>query len=196
MLSRTPEYNVWQMIKKRCFSVTDISYPNYGGRNITICKGWINSFKMFLKDVGKRPSPKHQIDRINNNLHYSCGHCEECISNGWTLNCKWSTREEQGKNKRNNRWFTIDGEALILSDWARKYNIDFHIVLRRLKKHSIKDALTLPILPGNYKLNQNDVLQIRERIKNGENYKYIAQDYKISRSQISCIKLGQKWKTA
>ena len=57
---------IWQGMIRRCTNPNCKAYPDYGGRGIRVCKRWRNSFRKFLKDMGKRPSPKHEIDRIDN----------------------------------------------------------------------------------------------------------------------------------
>lgn len=88
---RPNEYNIWLGIKRRCNNPKDPAYKNYGGRGITICDRWLESFENFLEDMGFRPSPKHSIDRIDNDGNY----CKE--------NCRWVTREVQSINKRSKR---------------------------------------------------------------------------------------------
>lgn len=90
-LYNTPENKCWRGIKERCFNSKNPAFKNYGGRGITMCEKWVNSFEEFLKDMGKRPSSKYSIDRINNNGNYE------------PSNCKWSTVLEQNNNKRNNK---------------------------------------------------------------------------------------------
>lgn len=85
---RTPEYSVWNSMKKRCLNKNDLSYKNYGGRGIRICDEWVNDFSKFLSDMGERPSRHHTIDRIDNNRGYSKD------------NCRWATWDIQVKNKR------------------------------------------------------------------------------------------------
>lgn len=93
-------YNTWKDMKGRCYNINLKNYKYYGERGIKVCERWKNSFANFLEDMGEKPSPKLSIDRINNDLHYSCGKCNECIINNWLANCRWATQKEQANNKR------------------------------------------------------------------------------------------------
>ena len=62
--SNTHEYQVWANIKARCYNSKTEGYHRYGGRGITVCDRWKNSFVNFCEDMGDRPSSNHQIDRI------------------------------------------------------------------------------------------------------------------------------------
>lgn len=85
---RTPEFRAWVGMKTRCLNVNVKSFPNYGGRGIVVCPRWLHSFENFLADMGRRPSPKHSIDRFDNDGPYAPD------------NCRWATPHEQRLNQR------------------------------------------------------------------------------------------------
>lgn len=118
----TPEYNIWRAMKQRCLNPNNKAFKNYGGRGITICENWKNSFSLFIKDIGLRPSAKHSIERINNDGNYELS------------NCKWATREEQDCNKRTNRIVTFLGKSQPLSAWCRELGVKRELVQYRIDK--------------------------------------------------------------
>ena len=105
----TREYRIWHSMKFRCFSPNATHYHSYGGRGITVCQRWVDNFQNFLDDMGMPPTPKHSIDRIDNDGHYE------------PQNCRWATALEQGQNTRTNRHVTINGETMILADAIRRF---------------------------------------------------------------------------
>jgi hypothetical protein len=131
--SRTTEFNTWQSIQMRCHNPNDTSYHNYGGRGITVCARWRESFANFLADMGPRPSPKHSLDRINNDGPYS------------PENCRWATKSEQDANKRSAVLLTYMGSTKIPGEWARLTGIKISTLSARLKLGwTVEDALTMP----------------------------------------------------
>ena len=72
---RWAEYGIWAAIKTRCTNSSSKAYKHYGGRGITICKRWSDSFLNFVADMGRRPNKYSQIDRVDNNLGYFPENC-------------------------------------------------------------------------------------------------------------------------
>lgn len=86
----TSVYYAWNSMKQRCLNSSCRNYPLYGARGIFVCERWLESFENFYADMGDKTSPKHSLDRINNDGNYEPG------------NCRWATAKEQSNNKRNN----------------------------------------------------------------------------------------------
>lgn len=156
-LAGTPTYEIWRGMKRRCSRVAAKDYAAYGGRGIVVCGGWKTSFAVFLEDMGERPSSDHSIDRKDGDGHYSCGHCEECVANGWVANCRWATRAEQRRNQKDVRFLEFRGDRLCLKDMAEKYGMRKGILHSRLAAGwSLSDALLTPVRQwlGDQKFNQ------------------------------------------
>lgn len=82
-----PLYGTWARMWQRCRDPRVAEFEHYGGRGISVCERW-RDFAAFLADVGEKPSPKHSLDRINNDLGYS------------PTNVRWATQTEQVRNAR------------------------------------------------------------------------------------------------
>ena len=88
-MSNTPEYRAWVNMHQRCGNPNNSSWEDYGGRGIKVDEAW-DTFEQFFKDMGKRPSPDHSLDKMNNYANYGPG------------NCLWATAQDQAINRRNN----------------------------------------------------------------------------------------------
>lgn len=86
-LYRTPENISYHNMKARCLNKNNQAYHNYGGRGITICDRWLESFMNFYEDMGKKPKGS-SLDRIDNSKGYS------------KENCRWADKVTQALNTR------------------------------------------------------------------------------------------------
>jgi hypothetical protein len=117
----TPEYSVWSAMRARCLNPAHSNYRHYGGRGIQVCERW-ESFANFLADMGPRPSLRHSIERTDSNGNYEPG------------NCRWATPAEQARNKSTNRFFTLNGETMCLTDWAKRLGVSPDCLAARLRR--------------------------------------------------------------
>lgn len=119
-LWKSPEYRAWIDMKQRCFNKNSPSYFRYGARGISVCAEWENSFETFFEDMGKKPSPHHSLDRVDNFGDYR------------PENCRWATRFEQMNNVRRNNTISYKGESLTITEWSRKTGIHRNTITGRL----------------------------------------------------------------
>ena len=94
---------------------------NYRERGITVCERWL-VYTNFLDDMGPRPSPKHSLDRINNDGNYEPG------------NCRWATSTEQNRNTRANILLTYAGKTQCMADWAEELGISYSAIKQRVRR--------------------------------------------------------------
>lgn len=119
---KSSEYSSWNAMKNRCDNSSFKHYDRYGGRGITYDPAW-DDFSVFLKDMGKKPTPEHQLERVDNNKNYS------------RENCIWATRKEQTRNRggeRATRLYTYDGKTMCIKDWAEYVGISNTSMQKRL----------------------------------------------------------------
>lgn len=144
--NRSPEHIAWKAMKQRCSNNPNYArFNDYYGRGIRVCKRWEKSFSNFLKDMGKKPSPKHSLDRINNDKGYS------------KRNCRWATNHEQAINTRKGYKITFNNMTKTLNGWSIFLgSSDKGLVSDRLKRGwSIEKALTTPLRKQNFKERSN-----------------------------------------
>ena len=121
--SRTPEYRCWADMKTRCINPNHKWFDHYGGRGITVCNRWKESFEDFLADVGFRPSSKHTLDRYpNNNGNYE------------PSNVRWATRKQQIDNRRNSRLVRVGSKLIPVADVIRERGLNRRLVCGRIER--------------------------------------------------------------
>ena len=121
--SYTKIYKTWRSMLNRCHTVSSSSYPNYGGRGITVCDEWRDSFEAFYKDMGDPPD-NGSLERIDVNNGYS------------KANCKWILLSEQANNKRNTVHVLLNGRKMIQAEAARRLNLHPSLLCNWRKKRS------------------------------------------------------------
>ena len=129
-MTSSPEYRIWTGIKTRCTNRKSIAFKNYGGRGVTMCVSWANSFDAFVLDMGLRPSDQHSIDRIDTNGNYE------------PSNCRWATREEQANNKRSNLKIEANEKLMTVAEAARASGLTYGCLHYRLKSESPSSAIS------------------------------------------------------
>lgn len=129
----TKEYNTWALMIRRCYKAGSHSYADYGGRGIVVCERW-RDFAAFYADMGPAPSPRHSIDREDNDGPYSPD------------NCRWATPKEQRRNQTRIVLLEHAGQQRTPMEWAELTGIPNKRIHARMKRGwSIERTLTTPV---------------------------------------------------
>lgn len=133
--TRRREYGIWNGMNQRCTNPNIDRFSCYGGRGIHVCEEWRTSFERFFADLGPSPSRTHSLERIDNDGHYEPG------------NVRWATKTEQSRNTRRNVPLTLNGETLLLTEWAKRLGTGHKTLSGRLDVlgWSVEKALTTPV---------------------------------------------------
>lgn len=128
----SPEYRVWQSMIRRCTDETHKNFDDYRGRGITICDRWLESYSNFLGDMGRRPSLKYTLERIDNDGNYN------------KSNCKWADKVEQARNRRvrKNNKFGVTGVSFnkLTNKYSAGISVDRKWVIIGTYSH-LEDAI-------------------------------------------------------
>ena len=119
--SHTKINTIYLQMIARCYKPNNPGYKRYGGRGITVCSRWLESFENFYADMGEPPTGK-TLHRVENNGEYSPD------------NCVWATFKEQARNTRRNVILTIEGTTKTLIEWCEHYDVDYMTIYQRLRK--------------------------------------------------------------
>lgn len=160
-MAGTVEYNAWLRMRLRCTDPNDGSYENYGGRGIKVCDRWMNDFSNFYADMGARPTPEYSIDRIDNNRDYE------------PSNCRWATRLEQRRNRRNSPLNEWNGKMMSNSQIAREFGVSTAYVWRMIAKNKMTPQQLW-----------DKILSARSRPKTKYKYKPAKPEYQAWKSMI------------
>jgi hypothetical protein len=116
----TPLYRRWAEMVKRTTNPNGARYADYGGRGITVCPEWRQSFEAFARDMGPTFQPGLTLERIDNERGYAPG------------NVRWATYREQARNTRRNHRVQFRGQNRILVEWCELLGLSYGAVRQRL----------------------------------------------------------------
>lgn len=140
--SGSSEWISWNAMTSRCYVESAGNYDDYGGKGITVCDRWRGQegYVNFLEDMGRKPSPKHSLDRFPNNK-----------GNYGPDNCRWATQKQQNRNTRNNKPITAFGKTQLCIEWAEETGLPYHLIHKRVFKSGWEPerALSTPPTPRN-----------------------------------------------
>lgn len=129
----TSEYGTWRQMHLRCEDPWHPRYKDWGARGIRVCERW-SEFTNFLADMGPRPFPDAQLDRLDNDDGY------------YPENCAWVTPHQNVQNSSAIRFLEHDGLRMSVADWARRMGIKACVLYSRLHSGwSVERTLTQPV---------------------------------------------------
>lgn len=131
--TRSRLYNIWYRMRQRCHDKNSSDYSRYGGKGISVCDQWENSFEAFRSwALASGYSDDLTIERKDVRGNY----CPE--------NCTWISHAAQARNKSNNHLITCNGETKTLAEWSEVSGLEASLIRYRLKAGwSPEDAIML-----------------------------------------------------
>ena len=130
---RTPTYNSWLAMRRRCYEVVNNRYQYYGAKGIKVCERWMK-FNNFLTDMGLRPEGK-SIGRIDSTKDYSPD------------NCRWEDKYQQSNNKGDNVLLTVFGKTQTRTQWGREFGVEATVIRDRMERYgwTVEQAILHPL---------------------------------------------------
>jgi hypothetical protein len=135
-------YEVWCGMKRRCHGTPREDFHCYGGRGISVCQEWRESYPAFRKWALENGYRKGlTLDRKDSDGDY------------FPDNCRWADRRTQTYNISMTKHLTFRGETLPAPILARRFGLTPDQLRQRLRDEwTLERALTTPIqshLKGN-----------------------------------------------
>lgn len=172
------EESSYRNMMSRCNNPNATSYNNYGGRGIKVCPRWQESFFNFYGDMGPRPEYT-SLDRIDYNGDYN------------KENCRWASQQEQMRNTSANNVLVYGDEVMCIQEWGEKLGIKANTLVYRIRRGwPIGEALELEKrtkVVYNGRLSAVEIIDIVNRINNGESQTSCGKLYEIDSSQVNRI---------
>lgn len=104
----------------RCYYEKSEGFGRYGGRGIFVEDRW-HSFENFLADMGQRPEGT-SLERNDLSQSYSRD------------NCRWATRDEQGRNRSDNVVVSVGGFDMTLTDACSMAGVNYNTARARIRR--------------------------------------------------------------
>lgn len=178
-------------MKARCHNPNHPSFANWGGRGISVCEEWRDSFKVFCDDMGLKPSSEHTLDRIDNDGNYEPG------------NCRWATWREQLRNRRNNVLVEAFGRTQCVAAWAEELGIRWSLIDQRIKRGYTAEE-SLMAVPGALrkrgegqslsKLTDGAVIEAFVLYRAGWVHREIASRFGVTRRTVGRVLSAKTWR--
>ncbi len=129
------EYRSWVGLRERCLNKNHHAFADYGGRGIAVCDRWAgrDCFANFFNDMGQRPVG-FSIDRIDVDGDYS------------PENCRWSSKKEQSRNRRNTIYVEYRGKTVSISEAIEDSGLYPALVHSRIRLGWPESRLFIPAL--------------------------------------------------
>ena len=128
-------YRAWTTIKQRCLNKKHASYGSYGARGVNLHPDWVKDFPAFAAHLGAPPSETHTVERLDNSKGYEPG------------NVVWATPKEQARNRKSNRWLTIDGVEACIVDWCAFTGINPSTAHNRMRLYGCTPEQAVGLAP-------------------------------------------------
>ena len=129
--AKTPEFRAIKSAISRCHNKNDKDYDFYGARGISVCSEWRENPVLFVHHIGKRPTPRHSLDRMDNNKDYIPG------------NVRWATKLDQSRNRRSVNTINVDGKEIPIIEHCQNIGVKYETFRTRYfkKKWPMRYAL-------------------------------------------------------
>lgn len=129
---KTVEYKAWLAMRQRCSNPKDGRFSRYGGRGISLCQAWTDSFEAFISDMGIKPDRKMSIERKDNDGNYE------------PSNCYWGTTKQQSRNRSITKFVVVGHERMALGDACERFGVPYRKAARLLRHgHSEQEVFSL-----------------------------------------------------
>lgn len=152
-LGGTRIYNIWRKMTLRCTSPDDHAWPDYGERGIQVCAEWANDPAAFAEwAYSNGYATSLTIERIDNNGNYE------------PSNCRWATRNEQARNKRNNFNVQVGGASMCATDWQKVTGVCRKVIANRIRA-GIPPELAVSTHGHAVRHLYNPTTTVREKVK-------------------------------